>query len=87
MAAYEIFKMSPKDGAPRLRAAIDGDLDDKLYQLWLCYVPRMDKASYMGFGEFKAKMKGENIDRRSADEILAEAEEIKRRLSDGGEPI
>ena len=74
------MKLSPKEATPKVRAAVEGDIDDKLYQLWLCYVPHMNKDNYVGFGEFKSSIKGENIDDRSAEEILAEAEEIKRRI-------
>lgn len=81
------MKLSPKEATPKVRAAVEGDIDDKLYQLWLCYVPHMNKDNYVGFGEFKSSIKGENIDDRSAEEILAEAEEIKRRLSNGGKSV
>ena len=83
-AALDIFKMSPKEAYNYIRAAIDNDLDDKLYLMWLAFVPRMTKETYVGFGEFKDNLTGRNIDQRSTEEILAEAEEIKRRLSDGG---
>ena len=83
-AAFEILKMSPAEAYPILKETVEGELNDKLYQLWLTFIPRMNKETYVGFGDFKDSVTGANIDNRSAEEILAEAKEIERRLRNGG---
>lgn len=76
--------MPPRESITYIRACAEGELDDRIFQLWLAFVPNMTKDTYVGYSAFKDSVTGANIDQRSAEEILAEAEEIKRRFADGG---
>ena len=43
----------------------------------------MTSETFMSFEDFRDRMTGANIDKRPAEEILAEAEEIEKRLKHG----
>ena len=83
----EILKLSPRESITYIRACAEGELDDRIFELWLAFVPNMRKETYVGYSDFKDSLTGANIDQRPTDEILAEAEEIKRRFADGSESI
>lgn len=55
--------------------------------MWLAFLPNMNKETFVGYSAFKDSVTGKNIDTRSTEEILAEVDEIKRRLGNGGESV
>ena len=76
--------MPPKESYQYIKEAIDGIIEDRLYQMYLVYLPDMNKKNYISFNDFCDRATGANIDYRSEEEIIAEVEELKRRLQDGG---
>lgn len=55
--------------------------------MWIAFLPNMNKETFVGYSDFKDSVTGANIDTRSTEEILAEVNEIKRRLGNGGESV
>lgn len=53
-----------------LKKAREKELEEKLYLQWCAMLPTFSK--FISFNEFMDKATGRNIDRRDADEIIAE---------------
>lgn len=64
---------------------MEKDRDDRIFQQWVAQLPVM---AYSGkpisFADYKDRVTGANIDRRSTAEILAELDDIERELQEGG---
>ena len=59
---------------------------ERIFQQWVVQLPLMGyTGTYVGFADYKDRVTGANIDRRSAAEIMAEADEIERQLQEGGD--
>lgn len=56
----------------------------RFFQQWVVQLPWMDQEHFVSFADYKARVTGANIDRRSVAEILAEADEAERQLQRGG---
>lgn len=78
-----ILNKDYKEGHKLILKAIEKDRDEKLYQWWVALVPNMNKKTFISFNTFRDSMTGQNIDKRSADEIVAEGIEIEKRLKNG----
>ena len=63
---------------------MEKDQEDRLFQQWVAQLPYMDEKNYIGFEDYKNKLTGVNIDRRSVAEIEADLEEVERQLQRGG---
>lgn len=65
--------------------ALEKDRDDRIFQQWVVQLPVM---AYSGkpisFADYRDKVTGANIDRRSTAEILAELDDLERELQEGG---
>lgn len=57
---------------------------EELYMAWVSCLPHMDKESFIPFEEYLNKCTGRDIDRRSNEEIMAEVEEIRRKVKENG---
>lgn len=69
-----------------IRKAQEENRNDRIFQQWVVQLPTM---SYTGqpisFDEYRARVTGANIDRRSAAEILADANAAEAELLKGGD--
>ena len=75
-----IKDMKLDEFAEFLCLAITNEKKDKIYLQYLSMLPLLIRAEkYMTFEKFYDEFTGANIDLRSADEILKEAEEIQRK--------
>lgn len=75
-----IKDMTLDEFAEFLCLAITNEKKDKIYLQYLSMLPLlMRTGKYMTFEKFYDEFTGANIDLRSADEILKEAEEIQRK--------
>lgn len=64
--------------------AINQDKKEKAYLQYISLLPYfMQAGKYMSFDKFYDQLTGANIDWRSAEEMLREAEEIQRKQSHG----
>ena len=64
--------------------ALEQERDDRIFQQWVVQLPYMGKENYISLAEYKDKLTGANIDRRSVAEIMAELDEVERQLQTGG---
>lgn len=63
--------------------AKEKERDDRIFTQWAAQLPFMSKDGYVSFEDYKARVTGKNIDRRSTAEILAEVDEIERKFERG----
>lgn len=78
----ELMNKPINEGFYYFRQLLDEVLTERLYAQWLAYLPMLIQANkFMSFSQFKDEMTGANIDMRPAEEILAEVEEIRKRLN------
>lgn len=64
---------------------MEKERDARIFQQWVAQLPVM---AYSGkpisFADYKDRVTGANIDRRSTAEILAELDDLERELQEGG---
>ena len=63
---------------------MEQERDERIFQQWVVQLPYMGKENYISFADYKDKLTGANIDRRSVAEIMAELDEVERQLQKGG---
>lgn len=71
-------------GLPLIIKAMEENRDERLFQQWVVQVPWMDKENYVSFEDYKNKLTGANVDRRSVSDIEADLAEVERQLQRGG---
>ena len=65
--------------------AAEKERDERIFAQWVAQLPVMaisDKA--VSFAEYREKLTGENIDRRSVHDIMAELDEVERKFKREG---
>lgn len=65
--------------------AMEKSKEERLFQQWVVQLPMMDKETFVSFADYKDRVTGANIDRRSVAEIMAELDEVERELQKGGD--
>ena len=63
---------------------MEKDRDDRIFQQWVAQLPWMGKENFISFTDYRDRVTGVNIDRRSPAEILADLDEVERQLQGGG---
>ena len=65
--------------------AIEKEREERIREQWVAQLPAMAlSGKHISFADYKDKVTGANIDRRSAAAILAELDELERELQEGG---
>lgn len=64
--------------------ALEQERDDRLFQQWVVQLPLMGTDNFVSFADYKDRVTGANIDRRSVAEIWAELDEVEKELQGGG---
>lgn len=65
--------------------AMEKDQEERLFQQWVAQLPIMAVSGEVeGFADYKARVTGANIDRRSVAEIERDIEAAERELHGGG---
>ena len=65
--------------------ALEKDRDERLFQQWTAQLPLMALTGEVeSFADYKNRVTGANIDRRSVAEINRELDEVERELREGG---
>ncbi len=81
-----IMQMDADDGIALYVKAIEQERDARLFQQWTAQLPIM---AYTGknisFAEYRDRVTGANIDRRSVDEIQKEIDEAMQELRKEGQ--
>lgn len=72
-------------GLALIDKAIEKDRDERLFQQWTAQLPIMAITGEVeGFADYKNRVTGANIDRRSTAEILRELDDVEMELQEGG---
>lgn len=72
-------------GVALISKALEKDRDERLFQQWTVQLPLMALAGEVeSFADYKDRVTGANIDRRSVAEINRELDEVERELREGG---
>lgn len=56
---------------------MEKDRDDRIFQQWVVHLPWMDQDHFVSFKDYKDRITGANIDRRSVAEIEADLAEVE----------
>lgn len=80
-----ILQLDADTGGPLIIKALEQERDDRIFQQWVVQLPMMSREDFVSFADYKDKVTGANIDRRSAAEILAELADVERELQGGGD--
>lgn len=74
-------------GLALIDKAIEKDRDERLFQQWTAQLPIMALTGEVeGFADYKNRVTGANIDRRSTVDILRELDDVEKELREGGAP-
>ncbi len=72
-------------GLALISKALEKDRDERLFQQWTAQLPVMALTGEVeGFADYKDRVTGANIDRRSVAEINRELDEVEKELREGG---
>lgn len=72
-------------GLALISKALEKDRDERLFQQWTAQLPLMAFTGEVeSFADYKNRVTGANIDRRSVAEINRELDEVERELREGG---
>lgn len=68
-----------------MKLAAEKDTEEKIFRQWLAILPTMyaGVVKFVSFEDFKSKLTGSDIDTRPAEEILAEAREAEKWVTNG----
>lgn len=58
--------------------------EERIFQQWVAQLPWMGQDNFISFRDYKDKVTGANIDRRSVAEIEAELAEVVAHFETGG---
>lgn len=72
-------------GLDLILKAMEKSRDERLFQQWVAQLPWMDKENFVSFSDYRDKVTGANIDRRSVAEIEADLAEVEAQLQRGGD--
>ena len=72
-------------GLALIDKAVEKDRDERLFQQWTAQLPVMAlTGEVIGFADYKNRVTGANIDRRSTADILRELDDVEKELREGG---
>lgn len=78
--------MPAESGLALIKKAREETRNERIFQQWVVQLPWMGyTGSFTSFADYKDRVTGANIDRRSTAEIMAEIDEIERQLQEGGD--
>lgn len=80
-----VLQLPPEDGLALIVKAMEKDREERLFQQWVAQLPLMAVSGEVeSFANYKDRVTGANIDRRSTAELMADLEEVERQLQKGG---
>jgi hypothetical protein len=78
------MQLDGETGLGLIIKALEQERDERFFLQWAIQLPHMGEEHYISFADYKDRLTGANIDRRPVAEILAELDEVERRLQKGG---
>ena len=80
-----VLQLDADTGAPLILKALEKEREARIFQQWTAQLPIMAySGKYVSFADYKDRVTGANIDRRSTAEIEAELDAVERELQEGG---
>jgi hypothetical protein len=80
-----ILQTDAETGLALILKAMEKERDDRIFRQWTAQLPVMGYTGvFVSFDDYKARVTGANIDRRSVAEIEADLDEVERQLQKGG---
>lgn len=80
-----VLQLDADIGIALIQKALEQNREERIFLQWVAQLPVM---AYTGvnvsFADYKDKVTGANIDRRSTAEILAELDDVEKELQGGG---
>lgn len=75
------YSLDAQEAAGLFELALEHREEEKAWQMWLMKYQHMTDKNFIPFSQFYTKATQAQPSKRSAEEILAEAEEIRRRAA------
>lgn len=72
-------------GLPLILKAIEKNREERIFQQWVAQLPWMGQDNFVSFADYKDRVTGANIDRRSVAEIEADVARAEQELQGGGD--
>lgn len=72
-------------GLSLILKAMEKNRDDRIFLQWVVQLPHMDQDNFVSFADYKDRVTGANIDRRSVAEIEADLARAEQELQGGGD--
>ena len=79
------MKLDVDAGLALILKAMEKSRDERIFQQWVSLLPNMDHDNYISFADYRDRVTGANIDRRSVAEIMKDLDEVERELQRGGD--
>lgn len=72
-------------GLELVRKAMEKTREERIFQQWVVQLPIMAQTGkHISFADYKDRVTGANIDRRTTAELLRELDEVEAELQKGG---
>ena len=72
-------------GLELIAKAMEKERDDRIFQQWVVQLPVMAySGKSVSFADYRDRVTGANIDRRSTAELMKELDEVEAELQKGG---
>lgn len=75
-----IMQLPPDTGLALLEKAREQEADARYHIQWAVQLPYMSEETFLSFADYKARLTGADIDTRPTAEILAELDELEKRM-------
>lgn len=79
-----VLQTDLQTGLALILKAREKEREERIFQQWVAQLPWMDEKHFVSFADYKDKLTGANIDRRSVAEIEADLADVERQLQGGG---
>lgn len=80
-----MLQLDVETGLELIAKAMEQERDERIFQQWAAQLSSMAFSGvYVSFADYKDRVTGKNIDRRSTAEILRDLEDVERELQEGG---
>ena len=80
-----ILQLDVNAGLELIAKAMEKEREDRIFQQWVAQLPVMAfNGKSVSFADYKDRVTGANIDRRTTAEILRDLDEVEAELQKGG---
>lgn len=80
-----VLRLDAITGIRLIEKALECQRDERLFQQWVAQLPLMGySGTFVSFADYRDRITGANIDRRSVADIEQELDEVEKQLQEGG---